>query len=217
MDFAKARANMVDCQVRTNKVTDALLIRALRAVPRDEFVPKAMRPVAYADEDLHIGDGRYLMEPMVLARLIQALEIGADDMVLDIGGASGYSAALMARLACAVVAVDSDAGLVDTAGRVLQQIDINNVVTVAGGLQDGYPKQAPYNGVLFQGAIDRVPPAVMDQVADGGRVAFVERAGPGPGRAVVLARRGDVTTRRILFDAAVPMLPAFEPEPGFVF
>jgi len=217
MDYAKARANMVDCQVRTNKVTDAALIDALRTVPREEFVPKAIRGVSYVDEDLRIADDRYLIEPMVLARLIQFLAIGADDVVLDVGSATGYSAAIVARLACAVVALESDPALAAAAGKTLQALEINNVVVVEGPLKDGYAKQAPYNAVLFQGAVDEVPNAIVKQLADRGRIAYVERRASGLGRAVLMTKRDGIIGRRILFDASVPVLPGFAAETGFVF
>lgn len=217
MDYAKARANMVDCQVRTNKVTDSALIEALRSVPREEFVPKALRGVSYIDEDLRIADDRYLMEPMVLARMIQYLAIGTEDVVLDVGSATGYSAAVVAQLACAVVALESDPSLAAAAGKTLQALEVNNVVVVEGSLKDGYAKQAPYNAVLFQGAVDDVPGAIVKQLADRGRIAYVERSSAGLGHAMLLTKRHGVIGRRILFDASVPILPGFAAEAGFVF
>ena len=141
---------MVEGQVKPNKVTDPAIIDAMLEIPRELFVPSAQRGVAYVDEDLPIGRGRYLIEPMVLARMIQEAEIGAGDVVLDVGCASGYSTAVMARLANTVVAVESDHEFAQQAGTLLSQLGVDNAVVMEGTLTAGYPAQAPYQRILVR-------------------------------------------------------------------
>lgn len=217
IDFETRRHNMVECQLRPNKVTDPRVIAAMGAVPREKFVPENLRGIAYVDEDIPLGNGRVLMEPMVLARLLQAAEIGPDDVVLDIGCGTGYTAAVCARIAATVVAAESDPRLVAEAGRVLSELEIDNVVVVETPLAQGYPDQAPYDAILLSGAVPEVPEAILGQLTDGGRLAAVI-AGAGEAPSAVLARNcGGIVSRCKLFDASVPFLPGFERETGFVF
>ncbi|WP_299395906.1 protein-L-isoaspartate O-methyltransferase [Pelagibius sp.] len=217
VDFAAARLNMVDSQIRTNKVTDLRVIDAFETVPRERFVGEQLQGIAYVDEDLEVAPARYLMEPMVLARLLQAAAPGPTDMVLDVACATGYSTAVLAGLAETVVGVDNDRGLVESANRTLNGLDIDNAVVVEGALADGYSKQAPYNVVLIQGAVTEVPAAIKAQMADGGRLVTVVVDEAGIGRATLIQRSGEVYSARVLFDAATPVLPGFERAPGFVF
>jgi len=217
MDFAAARANMVESQIRPNKVTDARVIAAFSAVPRECFVPKALRGVAYVDEDVPIGNGRYLMEPMVLARLLQAAQPQPGDLALEIGSGTGYGSAVLARLAGTVVAVEDDPALSAKAMSELVELGIDNVAIVNGPLMAGYPAQAPYDVILFSGAVGTVPAAIREQLAEGGRLVAVESDGTGLGKARMLTRTGGVVSGRVLFDAAVPLLPGAAREPTFVF
>lgn len=217
MDYASARATMVDSQLRTNKVTNQRLLDAFSAVPRELFVPESQRGIAYIDEDLPIGERRFLMEPMVLARLLQAAAVAPSDIVLEIGSGSGYAAAILARLAETVVALESDATQRERANATLGELGLDNVVVVDGGLTEGYPKQAPYNVILVSGAVDEIPPAISDQLAEDGRLATVLKAGSVMGQAVLMRRVGDVIASRVLFDAATPLLPEFRRDAGFQF
>ncbi len=217
MGYDLARANMVDSQIKTNRVTDPRLIDALRELPRERFLPEAKRGIAYIDQDIDLGGGRALMEPLVLARLLQAAAVQPDDIVLDIGCGTGYASAVLARLAATVVAVESDEALAAAAEAVTGALEIDNLVVVRGELAAGYAKQGPYNVILINGAVGELPPAICDQLAEGGRLVTVRRAGPGPGRAILLERHGGHSSSRILFDASTPYLPGFVPEPGFVF
>lgn len=217
MDFAAARANMVDCQLRTNKVRDALLLRAFETVPRELFVRDGQRSIAYVDEDLQVAPGRFLIEPMVLARLLQAAEIAPDDLVLEIGGGSGYVTAILAHLGATVVSLESDEDLAAAAAEAHTQLGIDNVLMVVGPLDQGYDKQAPYNVIVINGAVGEVPEAIANQLADGGRLVTVVRRDAGPGQAVLVERHGANVSHRVLFDAATPVLPEFAPAPGFVF
>lgn len=216
-DFAAARLNMVESQIRTNKVTDPRIVDAFGTVPREAFVGEAKRGIAYIDEDLEVAPGRYLMEPMVLARLLQAAAPQAGDMALDIGCATGYSTAVLAQLAETVVGLERERTLMDAANRTLNALDVDNAVVVEGALEAGYQKQAPYNVIVFQGAVAEVPETVKRQLADGGRLVAVVVDQAGIGRGTLVQRAGDSFSSRTLFDAATPLLPGFAREVGFVF
>ncbi len=217
VDFAAARLNMVESQLRTNKVTDLRLLAAFETVPRELFVPEPLRGIAYIDEDVALGGGRFVMEPRVLARLLQAAQPGPEDVALDLGCGSGYATAILSRLVATVVALEDDAALAAAANRTLEKLEIDNAVVVEGRLTEGYPKQAPYNVIVLGGAVAKIPPAISDQLADGGRLVAVVKGDAGMGRATLMQRNGGVVSSRILFDASAPMLPGFEVEPGFVF
>jgi len=208
---------MVESQIRTNKVTDPRIVAAFEAVAREAFVGADKRGIAYIDDDLEVSPGRYLLEPMVLARLLQAAVPQATDMVLDIGCATGYSTAVLAQLAQTVVGLESDRGLMDLANRTLNALDVDNAVVVEGALTAGYQKQAPYDVIVFQGAVSEVPEAVRRQLADGGRLVAVVVDTTAIGRGTLVQRAGDSFSARRLFDASTPLLPGFAREAGFVF
>lgn len=208
---------MVESQIRTNKVTDQRIVAAFEAAPRELFVDEAKRGIAYIDEDLEVAPGRYLMEPMVLARLLQAAAPRPGDIALDIGCASGYSTAVLAQLVETVVGVESDRALREEANRTLNALDADNAVVVEGELGAGYQKQAPYDVIVFQGAVSAVPDVVKRQLSDGGRLVAVVCDEGGIGRATLMQRSGDGFSARILFDAGTPLLPGFAREAGFVF
>lgn len=216
MSYAVARHNMVESQIRPNKVTDAALLAALDAVPRERFVPAPLRGVAYVDEDIPIGKGRFLIEPMVLARLLQLAAIAPTDAALDIGCGTGYAAAIMARLARRVVALEQDGALKSAAEQNLAALGIGNVTVVGGPLREGAASHGPFNVVLLEGSVESVPPLIADQLAEGGRLVGVIRR-DGPGRAILMSRTAGVAASRVVFDAAVPALPGFSSGPGFVF
>ncbi len=217
VDFAAARLNMVESQIRTNRVTDLRLLGAFETVPRELFVPERLRGIAYIDEDVALGGGRFVMEPRVLARMLQAAQPGPEDVALDLGCGSGYATAILSRLVATVVALEDDATLATAANRTLGDLEIDNAVVVEGRLTEGYPKPAPYNVILLGGAVAEVPAAIADQLAEGGRLVAVVSAGPGLGRATLMRRDGGVISSRVLYDAALPVLPGFEAAPGFVF
>ena len=143
MDFAAARRNMVASQIKTNRVSDPLVIEAMGAVPRERFLPAEQRQFAYVDEDLSIGQGRVIMEPMVLARLLQLADIQTGDSAMVIGAGAGYSSAVLARMASSVVAVESDATLAAAASKTLAELNVDNAAVVTGDLQRGKPEQGP--------------------------------------------------------------------------
>jgi protein-L-isoaspartate(D-aspartate) O-methyltransferase len=218
MDYALARLNMVESQIRTNKVTDTVIIGAFESIPRELFVPKLRRGIAYADEALDIGFGRYMLEPMILARLLQAAVPGPGDAALDVACGAGYATALLSRMTAMVVGVDEIDELVQRGNAVLSELEIDNAALVTGPLIAGYAKQAPYDVILVNGAVDFVPEDLFAQLAEGGRLVTVEGGSAvQPGLAVLYEKRGGRVARRILFDAGTPMLAGFRREAGFVF
>jgi protein-L-isoaspartate(D-aspartate) O-methyltransferase len=217
LDYRAARLNMVEGQLRTNKVTDVAVLEAFLAVPRERFVPESLAGSAYVDEDIPLGGGRYLLEPMVLARLLQLAEVGPEDGVLEIGAGTGYATALLARLAGRVVAVECDVRLAGIARQRLQELGAGNVTLLEGRLEEGYPAGAPYEVIIFDGAVASVPEPISRQLAEGGRLVVVTRAGSGMGQAVVMTRTGGALSMRPIFDAGVALLPGFAAAPSFVF
>jgi protein-L-isoaspartate(D-aspartate) O-methyltransferase len=212
-----ARSAMIESQLRPNRVTDERVIGAFAAVRRELFVPPHLHAIAYVDEDLPLGGGRCVIEPMVVARLLQAAAIGAGDTVLLVGAGSGYEAALMAALARNVVALEEDSGLARRARAALVEHGISAVNVVEGPLVEGYAARAPYDAILFGGAVAEVPAKLTAQLTEGGRLAAVIRSGEGVGRATIMTRAGGVISHRVIFDATIPFLPGFAPKPAFVF
>ena len=217
IDYRAARLNMVESQLRTNKVTNESVLAVFLAVPRERFVPPALAGNAYVDSDVPLGGGRVLMQPMVLARLLQLAAISTADRVLEIGAATGYATALLARLAARVVALECDAGLIATARTRLKELDGANVALVEGPLERGHPAAAPYDVILIGGAVAAIPDAIAHQLAEGGRLVTVLRTGSGMGHGVVMTRVEGVPSRRPVFDATTALLPGFEPASAFVF
>jgi protein-L-isoaspartate(D-aspartate) O-methyltransferase len=217
-DFEAPRQNMVERQIRTNKVTNPDLIESLSTVPRELFVPDRLSSLAYADEDIEIAPHRYLMEPLVLARLLQTAGVTEDDMVLDIGCGTGYSTAILSRLANMVVAVESDPKLASHAAALLSQLDIDNAVVMTGPLEQGHSPQAPYDVVLLGGAVTIIPAAILGQLTEGGRlVAVIMEGEQSLGRGTLLIGRNGNFSQRKIFDATVPPLLGFNGEQGFQF
>jgi protein-L-isoaspartate(D-aspartate) O-methyltransferase len=215
-DYVKIRTNMVDSQLRPNKVSDPALLDAFLAVPREAFVPEALKGSAYVDEDLPLGGGRYLLEPMVLGRLLQYAAIQPGEVVLEIGCATGYGSAILGRLARSVVAVESDPALLAQARANLG--GQRNVTLFEQRLDQGYAERAPYDVILIGGAVGEISPAVLDQLAEGGRLVTVIETRAGQlGEAVLLQRGATGVARRTLFEAGVHTLPGFRPEPVFAF
>jgi protein-L-isoaspartate(D-aspartate) O-methyltransferase len=216
MDFAAARRNMVASQVKTNRVTDPLVIEAMSAVPREKFLPTEQRPFAYVDEDLPIGKGRVIMEPMVLARLLQLADIQTSDSALLIGAGTGYSTAVLAKMASSVVAVESDPDLAARASKILTELSVDNAAVVTGELTRGKPEQGPFDIIFINGAVAAIPDALKTQLSDGGRLVTIISEGP-IGRATLVTRSGNAYGHRQEFDCVTPVLPGFQKQTGFVF
>jgi len=216
-EFAAARAHMIESQLRPNKVIDRRVLDAFAAIRREIFVPEHLRVVAYIDEDLPLGGGRYLMEPMVVARLLQATAIERTDTVLIIAAGSGCEAALAALLARSVVALEEDPELARRARAALVDHAIASVSVVEGPLPQGYRPRAPYDVIMFCGAVAEIPSEITSQLAEGGRLLAVIQTASEIGRATLFTRTGGVVAGRVLFDAATARLPGFSPKPAFVF
>lgn len=217
IDYTAARLNMVEGQLRTNKVTDDAVLAAFLAVPRERFVPPHLRSIAYIDEDIPLGGGRYLTEPRVLARLLQLALPGKTDKALHIGCATGYATSLLARMTASAVAVECDKRLAGEARVLLGEFADGNAMVVEGRLDAGYGERAPYDVILFDGAVAAVPPKIAEQLAEGGRLVAVVRAGPGMGLATLMMRAEGMLSQRPVFDAAAPFLPGMQGVPSFVF
>jgi protein-L-isoaspartate(D-aspartate) O-methyltransferase len=213
-DYASQRSNMVVSQVLANGVTDERILKALREVERERFVPAAKRALAYAESAVEVVPGRFLLDPRTFALMLAAAEIGPEDRVLDIGCATGYSAAVLGRLGGRVVALEQDADLVRIAAETVP--GAGNISVVQGSLAEGHRAGAPYDVIFINGAVETVPEALLAQLADGGRLIVVVRK-QAQGHAVVFLKELGRIGRRIAFDATVPLLAGFRQPAGFVF
>jgi protein-L-isoaspartate(D-aspartate) O-methyltransferase len=219
--FSTARQNMVDCQVRPSDVTDIRIIDAMLAVPREAFVPEHQRAMAYLDLDLEVGAGaagkRFLIKPVVLAKMLQAAEITDTDNVLVVGCATGYSAAVVAKLAAQVTATETDSSLAAKARDVLAGLGAGNVTVRAAAAADGEPANGPYDVIVLDGATEVTPDRIYRQLKEGGRLVGVFATTQPPRAAIVTCSHGDDFGHRALFDATVPVLPGLQRVPAFVF
>ena len=216
-DAAAARRLMVDGQIRTADVTNPNLIAAMQAIPREQFVPAAMADQAYRDGDVSLGQGRALLRPIVLGKLIQGADVRPGDQVLDIGCGTGYSAAVLAQMGAAVVALEEDADLARRAEIALAGMGGGAQVTVVRGpLTAGWPAAAPYDLILVDGAIEVAPDALGRQLKPNGRLAAVFGRGPATKAMIYRPIEGHLVGRPI-FDATAPLLPGFAAPPAFVF
>lgn len=225
-DWKTMRANMVECQIRTDDVTEPRVLAALGQVPREKFLPSAFREVAYMGEEIPFtaepGQAtRYLAAPQVFARMLQLARIDDTDLVLDVGCYLGYSSAVLALLAGSVVALETSEELAAKAASNLTQAEIDTVAVVTGPLEEGHPAQAPYNVIIVEQAVNQVPEALLSQLAPGGRLVAIVGTAP-IGRARLFVRAGDgeeasgTIASRTAFDVATASLPPAEPA-GFVF
>ena len=218
--FSTARQKMVDGQVRTSDVTDSRILDAMLEVPREAFVPEGKQALTYLDLDLDVSAGgnpkRCLIKPVVTAKLMQAAEIKQGDKVLVVGAASGYAAALVAKLAGQVTATESDPALAARAGSVLNQLGCGNVTVKTAAAADGDTAGAPYDVIVLNGATEIMPEGLYRQLSEGGRLVGVFASSQPPRATIVTHSHGDFG-HRTLFDAAVPVLPGLERRPAFVF
>jgi protein-L-isoaspartate(D-aspartate) O-methyltransferase len=211
-DFAAARRHMVDGQVRTNDVTDLRVLSALDEVPRERFLPPSAVALAYLDLDVPIGNSRRLLKPMVLAKLLHAAGLHAADRVLDVGSGTGYSAAVIARIASQVVALEQETALSKIGSAALP----SNVRVVSGPLTDGWVQEAPYDAIVVEGSTEVVPQALCQQLKDGGRLVCVLGSRPNS-KGMLYRRSGDEVGSRPIFDASAAVLPGFAKKPVFAF
>lgn len=215
-DFKSARTAMVDCQIRPSEVTRYPIIQAMLTVPREQYLPSEAQAIAYMGEHVDIGGGRVCLDPRVLAKLIDALAIQPDDLVLDIGCGLGYSTAIIANIAEAVVAVEEDEALAEEAAATLSAQGVDNAVVEKGSLVGGAPSHGPYDVIIIQGGIEALPDAIADQLRPDGRIAVIEMMGP-LGVAQLGVKGANGISWRRSFDATAPILPGFAAEKAFVF
>jgi protein-L-isoaspartate(D-aspartate) O-methyltransferase len=216
-DLSVARAHMVEGQVRTSDVTDRRITDVMGRLERERFLPDAKRALAYADLCVEVKPGRFLMDPRSLARLMQAAEIERADRVLDVACATGYSTALLCQMSGDVVTLEEDEDLAKFAAPVLRSVDkLGRLFGVVGPHKDGAPTQAPFDVIFVNGAVSDIPPTWVQQLKDGGRMVVITAEGP-LGKANFCVRKGNALSRRVVFDATVPLLPGFERAQSFVF
>lgn len=221
-DFAALRRTAIDCQIRPFGVADQRILGAFLEIPREKFVPAGFEPVAYADIELNcpLADGkgvRPMLMPLVLARLLQAAEIGPADRALDVAGASGYAAAVLAGLAGSVVALESDEALSRAAAGHFASLGLSNVEAVCGPLAEGCAAKGPFDVIVVNGAAQQGLDKLVAQLAQGGRMVVLKPHAAGSGRAFVYRKDGDTVSERALFEAAGKLLPEFAAAPAFVF
>jgi protein-L-isoaspartate(D-aspartate) O-methyltransferase len=225
IDFARQRLTMVETQIRPNEVTDPRLLALLRALPRERFVPRDLRPMAYMDEGIEVfpsidgAPARFLLAPMVLARLVQLTAVEPQDMVLDVGCATGYSTAVLAGLGRTVIGLEPEPELAEAARGALRAIGILNAGIVEGPLGSGHKEAGPYDVILLNGSVPEPPETLTSQLSEGGRLAAVLSNGGtfGQGKAYLFVKVGGEVSGVPHFDAGARPLPGFVPEPCFSF
>lgn len=212
----KERQAMVCGQVMPNKVTNEAVLNSLSTVPRENFVPKAMRSLAYVDSSIEVADGRYAMDAMILAKLMQAANIERNDLVLVVGGASGYEAAVLAQCVDAVVCLEEDAQLIERSTQNLLNFGVDNVAVVEGVLASGVKGQGPFEVIFINGAVEFIPPVLLNQLSDGGRLVCI-MISDGIAHGHLVIRQGSEFISRDIFEGEGALLPGFEITHGFVF
>ncbi|MEM7679900.1 MAG: protein-L-isoaspartate O-methyltransferase [Pseudomonadota bacterium] len=227
--YAKARKNMVDCQIHTSGVAHAKLLETFETVPREKFVPSSYQDVSYLGEDLILNDGRFLLEPATHARMVEALELNEDSYVLDLSVSGGYSAAVLSPLVTTVVAIDPKKPHLDQAQNVWDEIEATNICGFKGRLDKGWAEDGPYSHIFVSGAVSEMPEDLIAQLQPGGKMILVLKEKGQQFGQVRLVRRGlsqdnnDQPEGEIeyssvsLFESACPYLPGFEPEDRFSF
>jgi len=216
LQFATQRFNMVEAQVRINDVTDPRIHAAMGEIPRERFVPPGKRALAYADVPVEVSPGRFLLDPRTFSKLVALADIRRLDTVLDVGSATGYSSAVLARLAKTVFALEQDAELVRVSYELLPQVGAANAIVTQGAMNIGLKAKAPFDAIFVNGAIPGAPEALLAQLAEGGRLVAVIGDGT-TGRAELFVRENGGIGQRSGFDAAVPPLVGFSKTVGFVF
>lgn len=214
IDFEARRTTMVDTQVRPSDVTKFPIIDAMLAIKREAFVPENMRALAYAGESLDLGRGRQLLEPRTFAKILDALSLESDDVVLDVGAAYGYSSAILAKMVDFVVALEQDEQFASSAEVTFSEQGIDNVLVVNGVLVAGVEKQAPYDVILIEGGVETVSDALINQLKEGGRIAAIFQQGP-VGDCRIGIKNNNKISWKSAFNAGVPVLPGFEAERVF--
>ncbi|HHH88964.1 MAG TPA: protein-L-isoaspartate O-methyltransferase [Aliiroseovarius sp.] len=214
-DFTHLRTTMVDTQIRPSDVTKFPVIEAMLAVPREAFVPDGLKAASYADENIPLGSGRVMLAPRTLAKLLDALDIQPDELVLHVGCGLGYATAVMARMAEFVVALEENEDMAREATEILAEHGVDNAAVVTGPLAAGDARHGPYDVILVEGAVEHLPTALEDQLKEGGRIACLFAEGM-LGAARIGYKLDGRVSWRFLFNAGAPVLPGFESHRAFV-
>lgn len=220
--FTQVRQNMVDGQLLPNQVSSERILYPMMCVPREYFVPENRKESAYLDEEIEVAPGRYVLAPVVLGRLLSLADIQENEKILVVGSATGYSALVLSYLAAHVIAVEEQNELADKARQAVRQFNRANIEIVTAPYTQGYPAGAPYDVVFIDGAVQAIPPVLIEQLREGGRLVTVENVAQRPGvsglgKAAVMTRSGSSLFKKRGFDASVPLLPGFEYKPSFIF
>jgi protein-L-isoaspartate(D-aspartate) O-methyltransferase len=218
-NFKQMRANMVECQIHPMGVISDQILEAFASVPREAFVPEEKQNIAYCDQEIEICEGRYLMEPSVIARLLEHAKLREDDVALTIGTGAGYTAALLSKMVSTVVSLEEDPALIESAQAIWDEHSFCNIVGLSGPLIEGAPNNAPYSLIIINGSVSQIPMAIKEQLAPGGRMlAIVQKKENEAGKATLIECSAPNTcSSRVLFDAHTPYLSGFEPKETFEF
>jgi protein-L-isoaspartate(D-aspartate) O-methyltransferase len=214
LDSAQQRANMVATQLRTNDVTDARLIKAILSVPREDFIPGSLSPLAYMEGCIPLGTNRVLPDLRSFGKLVQLANIRPEDRVLDVGCGTGYSTAVLAQVAARVTGLEEDRELARAATEAIR--GIANARIVCGPFNDGLSSNAPYDVIVLNGAVEKTPDTLIAQLANGGRLVCIVRDGAA-GHAKLFVKNDGAVGERGAFDAQLPVLPGFEKTRSFAF
>ena len=217
--FQQARKNMVDCQIQTSGVIIPEVLEAFETLPREAFLPEDLRGIAYRDEELRLSNGRCLLEPVVLARMIEALEPQNDQAVLVIGSGAGYAAGILSKVCMTVVALEEDDDLINHANKAWEDLEIQNILSFKGTLKKGHSKNAPYDLILINGAVGQISQEILSQLSENGRLVAIEKTASQPVGDVKLVQHvgENQFSSYTVFQAGCDYLPGFEPAPAFSF
>ncbi len=215
-DYKTARTAMVDCQIRPSDVTKYTIIEAFLTTPREAYVPSEKRHVAYAGDHIALANGRTLLDARTFAKMLDALNVQSDELVLDLGCGLGYSTAILASMAEAVVAVESDTQMAAEATATLTEQSVDNAYVTTGSLTDGNKKNGPYDVIILQGSVDQIPETLIDQLKDGGRICAIFRD-KNYGECRIGYKSHNKLSWRSFFNASAPMINGFETKAEFKF
>jgi len=218
-DYNKARKNMVDCQIHTSGVVHTGLLNAFETVPREMFVPEHLKGIAYYDEEIDLGKGRTLLDPLTLSKMLQAADLKESDVVLDIGGATGYGAAILSPIVSTIIAAESNQEFLDKAQNIWNELGANNIVPVHAKPREGANEDGPYNVIVMHGAVPEIPKKIAAHLVENGRLfCIIKKPGDRLGQATMVQSLGENQfSSYTLFECAANYIDGFAPKPAFSF